>query len=98
MTPEELQRAADVMLAAAKGAEIEFRSIRNDSDWRPAVMQRWNWGMYDYRVKPKPIEGWVVWGGIWPQCMAMFASKKSAESCARRYKHGRVIKMVEVPE
>ncbi len=50
-----------VMQAAERGEEIEmkFNSEERES-WQKLDDPLWNWGEFDYRVKPKPQKFWVV--------------------------------------
>ena len=54
MTREEARKAAEVMLAYAKGEEIE--RLREDGNgWlEDNFNPLFNWFMNDYRIKPKP--------------------------------------------
>lgn len=53
MTPEEAREAAEVMLAFAEGAEIEYRNEASDHEWLPLPTPSWAWENSEYRVKPK---------------------------------------------
>lgn len=59
---EEARRKAEVMLAFADGAEIQFYHWTNE-DWDDVGHPSWNWDGNDYRVKPKPRECWVKYDG-----------------------------------
>lgn len=58
-TPEFANYAANVMLAAATGANIEYRPFGR-SAWEDPASPCWDWDGYDYRVKPAPhpIDQW----------------------------------------
>ena len=54
MTREDAKRAAEVMLAYAKGKEVECRlSLTNDWIWTD--IPKFNWGQADYRIKKEPV-------------------------------------------
>lgn len=60
MTRDEARAAAAVMLDWADGAEIEFRNRDGSEFWSSCCGDpQWFWGKTDYRIKPKPLEGWV---------------------------------------
>lgn len=52
MTREEARKAAEVMLAYANGAEIEY-TAKDYNNWIKVDSSGFNWYGYDYRVKPK---------------------------------------------
>lgn len=54
MTSEEAKNAAEVMMAFAKGKEIEIRK-KGKENWRHFDNREfgWNWLCFDYRVKPE---------------------------------------------
>lgn len=47
---------ADLIIAWAEGAEIEFRTIHNH-DWYSTDTPAWN-ECTEYRIKPKQVEKW----------------------------------------
>lgn len=53
-----LKEKIEVMQAALDGKEIEVN--RDDGEgWRSSFMPQnhaWEWGNYDYRIKPEPME------------------------------------------
>ncbi len=51
MTREGARKAAEVMLAYADGKEIEKQV---NEEWKKDKEPYFNWGYYDYRVKPQP--------------------------------------------
>lgn len=59
-----LKEQVEVMTAADNGDDVQ--SFRDDvwSDENPNCYLggqiAFNWGAYDYRIKPKPLEFWVV--------------------------------------
>lgn len=59
MTPEKAREAAQVMLAYADGAIVECQDNQLNP-WIAVLEPSFNWIKYDYRIKPKPIECWVV--------------------------------------
>ena len=61
MTPEqqEAKRRAEVMLAFADGAPIEWTpQDRPDYGWEIDDEPSWNWIDVDYRVSPNPVVNW----------------------------------------
>ena len=61
MTPEELRKAAEVMLYKAEhpDAVVEAKVRHECSTWQTVNDGWWDWYMYDYRIKPAPREFWV---------------------------------------
>ena len=58
-----LSTAIDVMRAADRGEEIEYRkygTARWHSMVQDSTAMSWNWLDFDYRVKPKPQKFWVL--------------------------------------
>lgn len=53
MTREEARKAAEVMIAYANGEKIEMRDRERDH-WMQGKTVNFNWGVFDYRIKPKP--------------------------------------------
>lgn len=51
MTKEEIKKAAKVMLAYAQGESIQRQDP--NGNWVDCVSPTFDWGSYDYRVKPK---------------------------------------------
>ena len=51
MTKEEIKQAAKVMLAYAQGESIQRQDP--NGNWVDCVSPTFDWGSYDYRVKPK---------------------------------------------
>lgn len=52
MTPEERKAAAEVM---ASDGPWQMRLKRTSGAWEDVPMPVWDWRLYDYRVRPKPI-------------------------------------------
>lgn len=49
-----------VVQAAERGEVIEFRKRKRTMDaWFIASPPLWEFGECDYRVKPRPLEGWL---------------------------------------
>ena len=63
MTPEELKYAASVMLAAAEGKKIQYRSKGEIHEQWGETRPSWNWDLFDYRIAPEPRKPreWKVW-------------------------------------
>jgi len=73
-----LQEKIAVMQAAAEGKKIEFRDLVYVA-WADCPNPKWNWGYFDYRVKPEPREFWI---NLYPCNMYPYDSKESADLCA----------------
>ena len=60
MTPErqEAKRRAEVMLAFADGANIEWRIADGGVVWREDDSPSWEWKSFDYRANPNPVVNW----------------------------------------
>lgn len=54
MTPKEM---IEVLQHFVDGGEVEYRD--DDGIWKHNIMPVWNFGTYEYRIKPKPLEGWT---------------------------------------
>lgn len=59
MTRERCKELLPVMMAFADGEAIEYRGRYANATWRDCDDSAWA-GDIDYRVKPKPLEVWVV--------------------------------------
>ena len=73
MTPEqqEAKRRAEVMLAFANGAPIEYRpKDRPDLVWGITTIPVWDWVVFDYRVNPNPAVNWDAMPA-WANAVAM---------------------------
>ena len=92
---EEARRKAEVMLAFADGAEIQY-SVKGSCEWMHAEDVFWNWCGCDYRVKPKPREAWVVFdsGDAW----VAYKDEESARRAASRVEARKYCRMREVVE
>jgi len=70
-----------VMQAAEAGANIEKANWGHDN-WSDCLPM-WNWGCVKYRVKPRPIEGWI---NEYPHmndiCVTMHTSPERADGAA----------------
>jgi hypothetical protein len=55
-----LEEKIAVMQAALDGAEIEW-TTKECENWegKQTDSNAWNWGVFNYRVKPQPKEIWV---------------------------------------
>lgn len=92
MTPEqqEAKRRAEVMLAFADGAPIEWRIADGGFEWHEDESPHWNWSEIDYRVKPNPVVNWDAMPA-WANAVAMDESgvwswyEKKPEQMGSRY-------------
>ena len=60
----ELKRQVEVMEAYERGENVEAK-VRRDGNWLPILRAppfepTWDWGYFDYRVKPKKREVWLI--------------------------------------
>lgn len=55
---QEAKRRAEVMLAFANGAPIEWRINNGGMVWYHEKSPNWDWGQFDYRVNPNPVVNW----------------------------------------
>jgi hypothetical protein len=57
MSPTE--EKIEVMRAFARGEKIETQH-KLLNEWHPDSTPTWDWANYNYRIKPRPKELWVV--------------------------------------
>ena len=58
---KDLKEKIEVMQAALDGEEIQIQ-LNPKWGWISAYQPNFEWGEYDYRIKPKPLEYWLdVW-------------------------------------
>ena len=81
MTPDEMRYAAEVLLAAADGKQIQYYS--NDCCWITCADTNFYFNRWKFRIKPEPRECWVNYYKEPPPLA--FASKKKAERSGARY-------------
>lgn len=55
---QEAKRRAEVMLAFADGANIEWRIADGGVVWGEDDNPSWEWKSFDYRVNPNPVVNW----------------------------------------
>lgn len=68
---QEAKRRAEVMLAFANGAPIEYRpKDRPDLAWVNITIPAWDWVLLDYRVNPDPVVNWDAMPA-WANAVAM---------------------------
>jgi hypothetical protein len=99
MNREQTKEVIKVMQHFAEGGEIEHRDRgdRYSRKWQPLTDPLWDWADTEYRIKPKPLEGWatVVNGCI---TTSLYQSKAFAEGLLTGYSDRRVVKFREVTE
>ena len=49
----------EVLLAAERGEQIQKQTKYEQTPWEDDPEPSWNFGIWRYRVKPKPREWWV---------------------------------------
>ena len=67
---QEAKRRAEVMLAFANGAPIEWRINNGGMVWHHEKSPNWDWGQFDYRVNPNPVVNWDAMP-VWANAVAM---------------------------
>lgn len=95
MTPTQLKEAAQVMLAASEGKQVQYR---REHEWEDMSDPSWDWHMWTYRIKPEAREWWIVQhlgGSRACERCGPFDSSKQAEAA---HQGGQVIKVREVIE
>lgn len=91
---QELRRCAQVMLDAADGKAVETR-MRGTTSWAPTPAPAWNWGEFDYRIKPRePREFWMNDYGTYDGGKP-WSSKEEADGYAMSHRVG-IIHLREV--
>ena len=94
---KDLKEKIEVMQAALDGEEIEYN--HNGRGWEKPNIERlvWDWQKNDYRIKPEPMEFWMVISDTYG-----FQTKEKAEEALKLSflsdKENRVAKMREVIE
>lgn len=88
---QEAKRRAEVMLAFANGAPIEYRpKDRPDLVWGITTIPVWDWVVFDYRVNHDPVVNWDAMPA-WANAVAMDESgvwswyEKKPEQMGSRY-------------
>lgn len=98
-----MKEKIEVMQAAERGETIEMigRSlvVSGIIKWTPIGPNEnieWNWEKYEYRVKTKPVEGWI---NVYPDGTqgGLYNTKKQAQA-AGNFPGRRTVKVCEVPE
>lgn len=57
-----LREKIEVMLGAEQGKKIQGQRRATGSFESPWALEEnpdWNWAVFDFRLKPEPLEGWV---------------------------------------
>lgn len=49
----------DILKAYAEGQDVQYRCKDDDEQWREVNTPSFTFDHCDYRIKPRPIEGWV---------------------------------------
>jgi hypothetical protein len=82
------------MQAFERGEAVEFRD-NTEAHWNDSRVPIWGWGYYDYRIKPKLIEGWV---NLYPDgTLSLYERRESADKFANSNRI-RCVKVREVPD
>lgn len=67
------------MLAWAQGEKVQWRKRRNpEAKWEDQPEYAWDWNDWEYRIAPKPREGWV---NIYPG-KSLFETREQADEVA----------------
>lgn len=100
---EEARRMAEVMLAFADGADVQLR-LHDGGPWSYTGAPGWDWGTWDYRVKPSPREEWRVvdkYGNASDGYANAVEARRHADCCERNLRSlapFRIVHMREVTE
>lgn len=79
----------------ADGGDVE---IGGDAGWRDVCGQpTFNFGGYDYRIKPKPVEGWAV---VWLNgCIgSVYKDREIPDYIASNHNVARIAKFREIEQ
>ena len=98
MTPEETREAITVMQHYAYGGEVEYRVLPR-GEWRSMVDDEpyWNWGMSEYRIKPKPVEFWITYYPSHTGALRYGSQHLTRSSAERAVKGGGIVlRVIEV--
>jgi len=93
MTRDEAREAVKVLQHYADGGDVEYRSSLADSWWL-ARAPVFDFTKRQYRIKPKPAEGWGTITDSDPNSLVGWASEKVARGAAcnsRRAIHWREV-------
>jgi hypothetical protein len=84
------------MQAFERGEAVEFRD-NTEAHWNDSRVPIWAWGYYDYRIKPKLIEGWM---NVYPGGNGgLYESREDADRHSRfSQRRIRCVKVREVPD
>ena len=108
MTRDEAREAARVLQHYADGGEIDGKGKSDDKWYDVTCAPSFNFERADFRIKPKPAEGWVIIDsggairGDYPRAR-LFATREAAEESAGDLvavdasgQPYRIVRMVEV--
>lgn len=102
MTPTQLKEAAQVMLAAAEGKQVQYMP-RSTGQWVPVGWAEnrspsWDWHTHDYRIKPEPREWWMRQhrDEPCPSCGLFKTYQEAAQPADDQLKTTKIIKVREV--
>lgn len=94
----EYQHRVEIMEAQLSGENIEMSSD-NGRQWFPLKTISWWWEAYDYRIKPKQSEWWVVHFHKNQTCMShAYDTPQEAAKAAKYDPSCRVVHAREVIE
>ena len=90
-----LEQKIEVMQAALDGKSIQHRFSESE-EWTQ-LSPGWDWIESDYRIKPEPIEIWIVFN-LQDDFVGSHFSSGNAENTLRQIGSGRIVKCREVIE
>jgi hypothetical protein len=67
-----------VMQAYVEGEQIQARAL--NGAWHDVDIAGWDWGTWDYRVKPEPREWWLVMKPSAPHMFWYTTSKEASQA------------------
>src|SRR5690348_10731135 len=97
MTRDEAREAIKVLQHYADGGDVQCRSFGNP--WNDLDVPIFNFFDAEYRIKPKPAEGWgTIWNDNDPETLTGHPSEETAKQRCVQSRERRVIRWREVTE
>jgi hypothetical protein len=98
MNREQAKQFLPIIQAFADGETIQ---MRRNGEWGDMVLEDpfFNSGPECYRIKPKPLEGWVAESGHAPETTTIYPTREFPDRMVTNYPgEYRVVKVREVTE
>jgi len=93
---KEAAEYAEVLLAYSRGEPVQVRSAGSE-EWKAPTYPLWDFGRFEYRVAPKPVERWAVLTN--DSALDFYFTKDQACRGLEEYDEGaRVVLLREVTE